>query len=89
MSYEKSDGVKGIAVAIQLLSTVIEEGAEEWPENLKKLLEEFEDVFQTLKKLPPKRSCDHHISLLHLDQTISARPYRYPFFQKNEIEHQI
>lgn len=81
--------VEGVAVAIQLLSAEVDENSTEWPEDLRKMLKEFEDVFQTLKKLPPKRSSDYHIPLLHPNQAISARPYRYPFFKKNEIERQI
>jgi hypothetical protein len=52
---------------------------------LQALLAEFESVFTTPQGLPPQRSRDNQIILT--DSTpVSVRPYRYPFFQKTEIE---
>lgn len=56
------------------------------PEPLKGILQQFGDVFQDPKGLPPHRSHDHAINLLHEAKPMSVRPYRYPFFQKYEIE---
>lgn len=53
------------------------------------LLAEFQDVFQDPKKLPPHRTHDHHIKLKDEGATVNARPYRYPFIQKNEIEKMV
>jgi hypothetical protein len=50
------------------------------------ILEEFDDVFQVPTELPPNRSHDHAITLQEGVQPVSVRPYRYPFFQKAEIE---
>jgi hypothetical protein len=50
------------------------------------LLEEFADIFANPKELPPKRSHDHAIHLKEGAQPVSVRPYRYPFYQKEEIE---
>lgn len=36
--------------------------------------------------LPPNRSHEYSIKLKPYSKTISVRPYRYPYFQKEEIE---
>jgi hypothetical protein len=50
------------------------------------LLQKYAAVFQEPKQLPPPRQHDHSIPLLEGTQPVSARPYRYPFYQKEEIE---
>lgn len=50
------------------------------------LLREFSDVFQEPKGLPPKRPYDHAIVLKEGAHIPNIRPYRYPYYQKNEIE---
>jgi hypothetical protein len=50
------------------------------------ILREFAEVFQEPKGLPPSRSHDHSIPLIPGAQPVSVRPYRYPFYQKEEIE---
>jgi hypothetical protein len=54
----------------------------EWEE----IIEEFAEVFNMPSGLPPIREHDHAI-LLKPDANIpNLRPYRYPYYQKNEIE---
>lgn len=53
------------------------------------LLHQYEHLFQTPTTLPPPRSVTHHINLLPSSSPINVRPYRYPHFQKTEIEKQI
>lgn len=53
---------------------------------MKKMLDSFEDIFQEPIGLPPMRPHDHHIPLKSDAEPTSTRPYRYPYFQKNEIE---
>lgn len=43
-------------------------------------------VFQPLLGLPPTREADHEIKLFPSIALINVRPYRYPQFQKDEIE---
>jgi hypothetical protein len=43
-------------------------------------------VFREPKGLPPPRAHDHAIPLQEGAQPVSVRPYRYPYFQKEEIE---
>jgi len=50
------------------------------------ILREFAEVFQEPKGLPSSRSHDHSILLIPGAQPVSVRPYRYPFYQKAEIE---
>lgn len=42
-----------------------------------------------LESCPPSRECDHKIPLMNSQVFVNSRPYRYPFYQKNEIERQI
>ncbi|KAL4282483.1 hypothetical protein GQ457_16G010960 [Hibiscus cannabinus] len=53
------------------------------------LLDEFIDVFQQPHGLPPNRPQDHGISLLPNSVSVNVRPYRYPHFQKQEIERLV
>lgn len=50
------------------------------------VLEAFKDVFQEPVGLPPRREQDHAITLKEGDHIPNVRPYRYPYYQKNEIE---
>ncbi|XP_059449450.1 uncharacterized protein LOC132180588 [Corylus avellana] len=53
---------------------------------LEGLLAEFSDIFAEPKGLPPHRSQDHAIVLKSEAKPVCVRPYRYPYFQKTEIE---
>ena len=63
------------------------EGQGQTPEVIAALLLEYKSVFATLEGLPPLRDHEHHITLKDGTQAISQRPYRYPYYQKNEIEN--
>jgi len=56
------------------------------PGPIAKILQTFQDVFSEPKGLPPSRAHDHSIPLIEGDQPVLVRPYRYPYFQKEEIE---
>ncbi|PNY06855.1 retrotransposon protein putative unclassified [Trifolium pratense] len=53
------------------------------------LITKFSYLFTEPTSLPPPRPTDHQIPLLHNSDPVSIRPYRYPQFQKREIELQI
>jgi len=57
--------------------------------DIQKLLTKFASLFQQPNTLPPERETDHHIHLLPHLAPVNVRPYRYPHFQKCEIETQI
>lgn len=50
------------------------------------LLSRFSLIFEEPKGLPPQRSHDHVILLKEGAQPVSVRPYRYAYFEKDEIE---
>ena len=53
---------------------------------LEQLLNDYDDVFQEPSGLPPERLHEHKIILKNGTEPINVRPYRYPTFQKGEIE---
>ena len=56
------------------------------PPEITALLQEFHGVFATLVDLPPVKGHEHQIDLKEGTQPIYQKPYRYPYYQKNEIE---
>ena len=58
-------------------------------QNLISLINSFQDLFKEPKGLPPSRVHDHCIPLVPGSGPVSVRPYRYPHFQKTEIEQQV
>ncbi|GKB81437.1 retrotransposon-related protein [Tanacetum coccineum] len=50
------------------------------------LLIQFDSLFQVPASLPPHRLIDHHIHLLPNTKPVNIRPYRYPHYQKGEME---
>jgi hypothetical protein len=55
------------------------------PETIQTLLNSFSSVLNEPSGLPPIRLLDHQINFKS-PQPISVCPYRYPYFQKSEIE---
>ena len=56
------------------------------PTAVESLLQEFDHVFKTPIGLPPLRGHEHQITLKEGNQPVCQRPYRYLFYQKNEIK---
>ncbi|PPR85879.1 hypothetical protein GOBAR_AA34812 [Gossypium barbadense] len=50
-------------------------------EEIHELIEEFQDIFQAPKELPPERAFDHAIHLEPLSKPVNVKPYCYPCFQ--------
>lgn len=59
---------------------------ESLPAILADLPADYAEVFSTPVSLPPVRGHEHQIILKEGTPPVSARPYRYPYFQKSEIE---
>lgn len=72
-------------VVLQLLENVTVSGSVENVQ-LEALLQHFPDVFEEPKGLPPIQAHDHGILVKEGTPLVSVRPYRYAYFQKNEIE---
>lgn len=53
------------------------------------VLSQYTDVFAEPKSLPPARSLDDTIPLKPGTSPASLRPYRYNYFQKEELEKQV
>lgn len=56
---------------------------------LQPLLEEFADVFEEPKSLPPARNFDHQIHLRLGTEPVNVRSYRYPSIQKDVMEEMV
>lgn len=50
------------------------------------LLAKYDTLFQTPTHLPPPQTITHKIHLQPNASPVNVRPYRYPHFQKCEIE---
>lgn len=61
----------------------------EIPTEVQSLLQNYMDIFQEPKSLPPHRQYDHAITLEHGTTPVNVRPYRYSPLQKDEIERQV
>lgn len=80
---------QGAIAQLYLLQADCHVGEEATPLDLEALLSDFAGVFQEPKDLPPPRSHDHCIPLKPGTEPTNVRPYRYPYFQKTEIEKQV
>lgn len=77
---------KGKGLLLQLIVMQSEGPKESRCPAITELMEQFDRVFQEPLGLPPTRSHDHKIVLKEGTNPISTRPYRYPHYQKAEIE---
>lgn len=56
---------------------------------IQSLISSYAPLFTPPTTLPPSRPSDHSIPTIPNAPPIKLRPYRYPFFQKQEIEKQV
>ena len=80
----KKNNDKGIFLQIRLMEEG-EEKSNEWEPWIKK----YPSIFGEIRGLPPKRSHDHRIPLLPGSGPVRMKPYRYPYYQKQEIEKMV
>ncbi|KAL1550842.1 hypothetical protein AAHA92_18755 [Salvia divinorum] len=59
------------------------------PPLLTRVLETHSGIFCIPMGMPPPRQFDHRIHLAPNATPVNVRPYRYPYFQKNEIQRQV
>ncbi|VFQ64951.1 unnamed protein product [Cuscuta campestris] len=69
-------------------ATSVPEFPTDVPAEIKAILLQHADVFNTPTTLPPGREWDHRIHLEPNTKPVNVWPYRYPYFQKTEIERQ-
>ncbi|TYK09529.1 ty3-gypsy retroelement transposase [Cucumis melo var. makuwa] len=67
---------------IILSEEVVEEEANMIPADVQKMLDKFNDVFEWLETLPPRRAIEHQIHLKSGIDPVNVRPYRYAFHQE-------
>ena len=63
-----------------------QENIEDQPRELIELLSLFQHLFRTTSELPLIKGHEHAIVLQEGSLPVNVRPYRYPQFQKDEIE---
>lgn len=56
---------------------------------IQQLLSHFQTIFSLPKAIPHSRPYDHRIPLIPGSNPVNIKPYRYPHFQKTEIEKQV
>nr|GLL22224.1 uncharacterized protein LOC112097934 [Ipomoea trifida] len=65
----------------------------QWPDDIPPeiltILQQHALIFGVPRGLPPRRSFDHHVHLIPGSAPVNVRPYRYPHFQKSEIEKMV
>jgi len=59
------------------------------PSDIEELISKYSKLFQPVKGLPPSRETDHAINIIPGASPVNVKPYRYPHYQKKEIEEQI
>ncbi|XP_061344471.1 uncharacterized protein LOC133290408 [Gastrolobium bilobum] len=59
------------------------------PKELWEVLMKYHRVFEVPRSLPPSSEIDHSIHLIEGSKPVNVKPYRYPHFQKAEIEKQV
>ncbi|XP_041025505.1 uncharacterized protein LOC121265907 [Juglans microcarpa x Juglans regia] len=84
---------KGVRPSHALFVVCLQVAQTELPRNIhssiRELLQEFSDLFIEPSSLPPTWEVDHDIALKDGTEPINVRPYRYVYYQKNEIEKQV
>lgn len=81
--------LQGTGFFFQIIAKAATDPQPSYHPDINLLLDKFSSVFDTPDHLPPKRSHDHHIPLQPNTEPVSVRPYRYPYYQKNEIEKMV
>lgn len=89
LSNKECQGIHGTSFLIHLIQTEFSTNLSPKPPDLEQLLFKFHQVFQLPTTLPPRRSHDHSIPLQPNHNPINVRPYRYPHYQKSEIEKMV
>ncbi|KAA8514829.1 hypothetical protein F0562_018008 [Nyssa sinensis] len=85
-SLSKAALVEGRGIWLQLMEISDSPGGAPAEPAIQAVLNKFEIVFAKPNGLPPPRSHDHQIQLQEATKPTCVRPYRYLYYQKEEIE---
>ena len=77
---------KGILLQVVSLGSSTSTSKHQCDPLIEELLTEFASIFETPCGLPPSRGHEHQIASKEKAVPVCQRPYRYPHFQKTEIE---
>ncbi|GMJ00990.1 hypothetical protein HRI_003768200 [Hibiscus trionum] len=80
---------KDTEVSGEMYLLTCEEIEADTPSELEKLLQQYQSMFEEPQGLPPVRTQDHAIRLQEESSPVNLRPYRFPHYQKTEVERQI
>jgi hypothetical protein len=82
----KSTGASCKGVWVQLMEITGDQSRTLMHPVVQELIEGYPEVFKEPDELPPTMSHDHKILLKDEAKSTCVRPYRYPYYQKGEIE---
>jgi hypothetical protein len=88
LALQKQDEIWCAVLVYNILDELTSAGASVTPE-IQRMLEQYKELFEEPKGLPPNRNMTHKIPLLQGAQPFRLRPYRYTPAQKDEIEKQV
>lgn len=80
---------KALLAHLFIINSVVTNGQAQVDEAIQEVLEQYDDVFTEPKSLPHVRALDHSIPLKPGAMPVSLRPYRFNYYQKNELARQV
>ena len=83
------NNLQGNGFFYQIIPSINSTQPNSYPPDMDHLLVEFSPVLEPPTSLPPKQSHDHRIPLQPNAEPVSVPPYRYPYYQKIEIEKMV
>ena len=84
-----SKDLKGKNAAFMVYLQSVKVSTQQAHPDIQRLMQEFNEIFQDPKQLPPVQNINHHIILKEGTTPVNVRPYRYAYFQKAEIKKQV
>jgi hypothetical protein len=89
LTEKKLYGLQGVGFFFQIIPTASNVQKPSYPHDMSSLLAKYSSVFAAPTGLPPPQTHDHQIPLQPQTVPVSVRPYRYPYYQKTEIEKMV
>ena len=89
LSDKECHSLYAIGLFLQFVSIQDDDLSTPPPTDLVNLLTTYQGVFDPPTSLPPHRRHDHQIPLQPNNGPVNVQPYRYPHYQKSEIEKMV